>query len=92
MFFEGVQRSYSKVSQKALLRHLLNTTEHLTAKRQHYLAKGHLAPDSDFVLEAEQDATYYYANVVPQWQAVNNGNWRVGLQVAFSGRGLPCSL
>ncbi|KAK8749199.1 hypothetical protein OTU49_015727, partial [Cherax quadricarinatus] len=43
---------------------------------QQFLAKGHLAPDADFVYTFEQDATYYYANVVPQWQGINNGNWK----------------
>lgn len=76
MFSREVITRYTKKSQKTLFRNLLNTTKHLTAEGQHYLAKGHLAPDADFVLEAEQDATYYYANVVPQWQAVNNGNWK----------------
>lgn len=44
---------------------------------KHYFAKGHLSPDADFVTTAEQDATYYYINAVPQWQAFNNGNWKV---------------
>lgn len=41
-----------------------------------YLARGHLAANCDFVYEAQQKATYYYVNVVPQWQSFNNGNWK----------------
>ncbi|ROT83818.1 deoxyribonuclease I [Penaeus vannamei] len=48
----------------------------LNPGEQLYFAKGHLAPDADFVTEAEQDATYYYINAVPQWQVFNNGNWK----------------
>lgn len=42
----------------------------------HYFARGHLAPDAAFVYDTLQDATYYFANVAPQWQSFNNGNWR----------------
>lgn len=42
-----------------------------------FLARGHLAPDADYPLLGEQDATYYYSNVVPQWQSINNANWKV---------------
>lgn len=77
MFSVSMQKIYTKNMQKALVTNLLNSTEHLTGKGQHYLAKGHLSPDADFVLEPEQDATYYYANAIPQWQGVNNGNWKV---------------
>ncbi|KAK7023465.1 hypothetical protein SK128_010669 [Halocaridina rubra] len=48
----------------------------IDSRKQYYFAKGHMAPDADFVTEAEQDATYYYINAVPQWQAFNNGNWK----------------
>ncbi|KAG8232652.1 hypothetical protein J437_LFUL012612 [Ladona fulva] len=41
-----------------------------------YLARGHLSPDGDFILQTWQDATYHYINAVPQWQAFNNGNWK----------------
>lgn len=41
-----------------------------------YMAKGHLAPDAAFIYDAEQDATYYFANVAPQYQPFNNGNWK----------------
>jgi hypothetical protein len=42
-----------------------------------YLARGHLAPDGDFLFVSWQFTTYYYINTVPQWQTVNNGNWKV---------------
>ncbi|XP_005182499.2 uncharacterized protein LOC101891285 [Musca domestica] len=40
-----------------------------------YLARGHLTPDADFVFGYEQLSTYYYANVEPEFQPVNAGNW-----------------
>jgi DNA/RNA endonuclease G (NUC1) len=43
---------------------------------QTYLARGHLAPDGDFLFVSWQFATYYYINTVPQWQSINNGNWK----------------
>ena len=58
-------------------------------KARDYFAKGHLAPDANFVYEALQDATYYFINVAPQvdffiseisipiqFQSFNGGNWK----------------
>ena len=36
------------------------------SKAKDYFAKGHLAPDANFVYEVFQDATYYFINVAPQ--------------------------
>ena len=44
--------------------------------KSHYFARGHFAPDGDFIDAASQDATYYYLNAAPQWQSFNNGNWK----------------
>ena len=41
-----------------------------------YFARGHLSPDAAFVTQLEQDATYYFSNVAPQYQRCNNGNWK----------------
>ncbi|XP_066960206.1 uncharacterized protein [Macrobrachium rosenbergii] len=76
LFDVDVNNVYKRRNQRPLFLELLGTTEHLTSQGQHYLARGHLAPDSDFFYTAEQDATYFYANVVPQWQDFNNGNWK----------------
>lgn len=40
-----------------------------------FLSRGHLAPDADFHFHSWETATYFYANVVPQWQSINVGNW-----------------
>ena len=41
-----------------------------------YLCQGHLSPDAAFIYNVEQDATYYFINVAPQFQSFNNGNWK----------------
>ena len=39
---------------------------------QNYLSRGHLSPDAGFNEGAEQDATYFFFNVAPQFQSFNN--------------------
>ncbi|XP_042873188.1 uncharacterized protein LOC122253866 [Penaeus japonicus] len=79
-FTVSMSTCYTQNSQLALMKILLGDDDLANAiinpHEQYYFAKGHLAPDADFVTEAEQDATYYYINAVPQWQAFNNGNWK----------------
>ena len=41
------------------------------------LRQGHLSPDAGFIYNVEQDATYYFINVAPQFQSFNNGNWKI---------------
>lgn len=41
-----------------------------------YLARGHLSPDGDMIFFSGQFSTYFYINVVPQFQSINNGNWK----------------
>jgi len=37
--------------------------------------RGHISPDADFVMDYEQDATYYFLNVAPQYGSFNQKNW-----------------
>lgn len=50
--------------------------KYFNQKKNFFLARGHLAPDGDFIDAASQDATYYYLNMAPQWQSFNGGNWK----------------
>lgn len=72
--------AYSQKSQLAVVTELTGPSRgpaYIDAARSFYFARGHLAPDGDFVHIYEQNATYYFVNVVPQWQIINNGNWKV---------------
>ncbi|KAG8223868.1 hypothetical protein J437_LFUL005432 [Ladona fulva] len=77
-----ISRTYSKVIQQDTLTNLLGD-KRITEKyiggwgSTSYLVRGHLTPDADFSLQTWQDATYHHLNVVPQWMAFNNGNWKV---------------
>jgi len=41
------------------------------------LVRGHLSPDGDHLWAPHQWATYFYANVAPQWETINGGHWKV---------------
>ena len=47
-----------------------------TSSGTNFLSKGHLSPNAGFVYDVQQDATYYFLNVAPQFQSFNNGNWK----------------
>jgi len=48
----------------------------LQVQAKHLPMLTQLSLDADFFYGFEQDATYFYFNVVPQFQTVNNGNWK----------------
>ncbi|XP_030758924.1 uncharacterized protein LOC115884470 [Sitophilus oryzae] len=70
--------SYKKVAQKSMFSKLLNSSilaGHYINENS-FLARGHLTPQADFLLASSQYSTYFYINVAPQWQTINNGNWK----------------
>uniref|UniRef100_A0A6P7FKA2 Uncharacterized protein LOC114328842 isoform X1 n=1 Tax=Diabrotica virgifera virgifera TaxID=50390 RepID=A0A6P7FKA2_DIAVI len=71
--------------QKAKISNLLGGTEFgecYINNQSSYLARGHLAPDQDFLFASGQLSTYFYINTCPQWQSINGGNW-VRLEAAI---------
>nr|AAN86143.1 duplex-specific nuclease [Paralithodes camtschaticus] len=79
-FSVSMSTVYSQASQLQLMTDILGDSDLanniIDPSQQLYFAKGHMSPDADFVTVAEQDATYYFINALPQWQAFNNGNWK----------------
>ncbi|KAL1137962.1 hypothetical protein AAG570_009657 [Ranatra chinensis] len=49
------------------------TEQYFASKK--FLARGHLAPDADFLFGSWQLSTYFFVNTAPQWQAINAGHW-----------------
>jgi len=79
----ALTRIYSKNSQAATVKKILGTSKFQnktiienSRSGTKFFAKGHLSPDAAFVYNIEQDSTYYYTNVAPQFQSFNNGNWK----------------
>ena len=67
---------YSKKGQKSMenfygLKGIINVM-----RGANWFARGHLSPDAAFVYQREQDGTYYYINVAPQFQSFNANNWK----------------
>ena len=39
-----------------------------------FLARGHLAPNGDFIFYSWMDSSFHFINVAPQWQCFNGSN------------------
>lgn len=69
-----IEQNFRKQSQISHFRKLLGRSQTYFTNNT-FLARGHLSPDADFIFSSGQFATYFYANVCPQFQSINGGNW-----------------
>ena len=42
-----------------------------------YLVRGQLIDHEDFFYKPQQDTAHYYANIMPIWTSVDDGNWEL---------------
>ena len=81
-YYTGIDMdtAYSQTGQTATVAKIVGSStlaaQYIDVGKSYYFARGHLAPDGDFIDAGSQDATYYFINVLPQWQSFNNGNWK----------------
>ncbi|XP_031626491.1 uncharacterized protein LOC116342852 [Contarinia nasturtii] len=69
-----VEVSYRKQTQINHFKSKLGTGQRYFTNSS-FLSRGHLTPDADFVFSSAQFATYFFANVCPQFQSINGANW-----------------
>lgn len=77
----GVDRLYTRNSQRAVINRLLglaeNDTKYVHSTDAYFLSRGHLTAKIDFIYGTQQRLTFYFVNAAPQWQTFNGGNWGV---------------
>jgi len=82
IFFPGMSlnTTYTKNTQRQTISDLLGSPElgdyFINATSNYFLSKGHLSAKADYVYGSQQNATFYFLNVSPQWQTFNGGNWK----------------
>ncbi|CAG7836268.1 unnamed protein product [Allacma fusca] len=48
---------------------------YINPTKQYFFSRGHLTANADGIWAHEKKATFYFVNVIPQWQNINAGNW-----------------
>jgi len=81
VYFVGVSANsaYKQSRQRKLFKNIFGSSEPGNLFQPYkglYFARGHLTPSADLIYRDWQETTFLYSNIVPQWQVVNNGNWK----------------
>lgn len=72
---------YTKKRQRQTINALLclpeGSQKYIKESGNYFISRGHLSAKSDFIFGYQQNLTFYFVNVAPQWQTFNGGNWAV---------------
>lgn len=71
-----LENLYRKANQKTVFQNTLKMSASAYIDLEHYLNRGHMAANADFVMANQQKTTFLYVNVAPQWEKFNSGNWK----------------
>uniref|UniRef100_A0A034WP10 DNA/RNA non-specific endonuclease domain-containing protein n=1 Tax=Bactrocera dorsalis TaxID=27457 RepID=A0A034WP10_BACDO len=76
-FFGGrnIDPLYRTSKQIKALKRILGKDVSIYVTAKNYLSRGHLVAKADLIFSGQQKSTFYYVNIVPQWQSFNAGNW-----------------
>lgn len=69
----SIENAYTINTQRNTIKRILNRD---LITNSTFLAKGHLAPNADFVYVSSKRSSYFYINAIPQWHQINNKNWK----------------
>ncbi|XP_076252978.1 salivary endonuclease-like [Rhynchophorus ferrugineus] len=78
----SIDSLYKEKKQRSTINKLLGLPEDSTdfikdkSTPELYLARGHLTANADMFYPAERRSTFFIGNAVPQWQLLNNKNWK----------------
>lgn len=67
---------YTRLNQLRAFEFFLGKTQ-TKINNKFSLQRGHLAPAADFPLQPMQSATNFLVNTFPQWNTINQGNWKI---------------
>ncbi len=74
-----VNQYYTQAQQELTIAGLVGSAElaaeYVRPEEDFYLSRGHLSPNADYVYYAQQDSSFYFVNVAPQWMVFNGNNW-----------------
>jgi len=78
----GMNHLYSRNAEAEVVERILGTstlpdgTTIISSRGSRYSwNRGHISPDADFVMDYQQDATYFFINLAPQFGYFNQDNW-----------------
>lgn len=76
-----INELYKIQNQKKTFQQLLNSDKWINEDKRLFLTRGHVVSRSFFNLKFQQNLTFNFVNISPQWISINGGNMQIVEQV-----------